>query len=146
MKKYIIFLTAILIGSIAFAIPDNAVNTNNSQNSTITEPDYTTVKKDNKTFYYDKYGKMIAYDKTIHNQSFFYNKVGQLTGKSIERNGTTYYYNQLGKFLGTCDLTGCKDGEFNSTGNIPPLPKIAKFVPVFDNNILNPTQKPSEEE
>ena len=50
MKKYIIFLTAILIGSIAFAIPDNAVSTNNSQNSTITEPDYTTVKKDNKTY------------------------------------------------------------------------------------------------
>lgn len=144
--KRVIFLIAIFTLSTVTITFANPLTTGTTSQNVIQEQDYTIVKTKNKTVYYDKYGRMIAHDKYINNQTFFYDKVGQLIGKSLERSGVVYYYNPIGKFLGTCDVSGCKDSEFNSTGNVPPLPKIVKFVPVFDPEILNPSVKKSEEE
>lgn len=151
MKKFICFLMIFVAGTIVFAqtvsektnlIQNNTQNTNEIPK----EPEYTSIVRKNEVFYYDKYGNMIARDKKIDNQTFFYNKVGQMVGKSVDRNGKTYYYNQISKFLGVCDDNGCVDKDFNSTGTIPPLPAIKHFVPVYDNNIMNPPPKTSNEE
>ena len=151
MKKFIYFLMIFVAGTIVFAqtMPektDLTQNTAQNTSSTPTEPEYTSIVRKNEVFYYDKYGNMIARDKKIDNQTFFYNKVGQMVGKSVERNGKTYYYNQISKFLGVCDDNGCVDKDFNSTGKIPPLPAIKHFVPVYDNSIMNPPPKTTDEE
>ncbi len=147
MKKILYFLAIFIAGTVVFAqtVQENTDLTQNAV-TTPTEPEYTTVNQRNEIFYYDKYGKMIARDKKVDNQTFFYNKVGQLVGKSVERNGKTYYYNQISKFIGVCDDNGCVDKDFVSTGKIPPLPAIKHFVPVYDNNIMNPPPKTTDEE
>lgn len=149
MKKILYFLVIFIAGTIVFAqtVQENTDSIQkNNVNTTLVEPEYTSVTKRNEVFYYDKYGKMIARDKKIDNQTFFYNKVGQLVGKSIERNGKIYYYNQISNFIGVCDDNGCVDKNFVSTGKVPPLPAIKHFTPVYDNNIMNPPLKTTDEE
>lgn len=149
MKKFLYVLAIIITGSIVLAetVSDNpsvekqnTIPENNNQEVNKTT-DYTTVIKNNENFYYDKYGKFIARDKKIKNQTFFYDKYGQPIGKSVKINEKTYYYNRINKFIGSCDENGCVDKDFVSTGQIPPLPEIKIFVPVYDNNIMNPPPK-----
>ncbi|MBR2526510.1 hypothetical protein IKE67_08615 [bacterium] len=109
-------------------------------------PDLTVVEKGSQNFYYDKYGKFIARDKKVNNQVFFYNQVGQLVGKSIRRNSNTYYYNGLNKFIGYCTETECFDEDFKSVGTVPPLPKLNTFIPIIDNNLINPQNKTKTKE
>lgn len=157
MKKFVYLIAILFAGTFAIAVPTdtpvtnvtttaNTTQTNPAVAQTPTQPEYTVESSLHENIYYDKFGKVIARDKTINNQTFFYNKVGQLVGKSITRNENTYYYNQIGNFLGICNETECKDKDFNSTGKIPPLPQIKHFQPVYDNNILNPPPKTSTDE
>ncbi len=147
MKKFIYIIAILLIGNLGYAVTvENQVTNTNIAPQETAKPEYSVETKYNKNIYYDKYGKILAHDKTINNQTFFYNKVGQLVGKSVTKNEKTYYYNQIGTFLGVCDETGCQDKEFNSTGKIPPLPQIKHFQPIYDNNILNPAPKTTDEE
>ncbi len=167
MKKIISLLTFITFGSLTFAEPiqnqvlpnlnvpqQKAAETQQEETETpepeipqevveepIQNPDLTVVEKGNQKFYYDKYGKFIARDKKVNGQIFFYNKTGQLVGKSVERNDKNYYYNGLNKFLGYCNEKECFDEELNSTGKVPPLPKINEFKAVIDDNIINPSAK-----
>lgn len=140
MKKIIFILIIFLIGSIAFAenIKEEAKN-NISENSdyNANNKKYTSVVKGSQTFYYDKFGKLIAHDKVINNQTFFYNKVGQLIGKSVERENKIFYYSSINKFLGVCDEQGCFDSNFISTGNVPPLPKMNEFKPILNEDLNN---------
>ena len=173
MKKYIYLLAIVLFGSLAFAAPEQTpppvtdstviepettdvtnvteevveeIKPEQEEKTPEKEAEYTTVEKGDKIFYYDKYGKLIAHDKKVKNQTFFYDKTGQLVGRSLERDEKTYYYNSFGKFLGVCDENGCVDKDFTSTGKIPPLPAIKHFVPVYDNNIMNPPPKIKSED
>ncbi len=155
MKKFVYVIAILLAGTLVNAVPADNTATNTTTTATTpntvapvepAKPEYSVETKYNENIYYDKYGKLLARDKTIKNQTFFYNKVGQLVGKSVVRNEKTYYYNQIGSFLGVCDEEGCQDKDFNSTGKIPPLPQIKHFQPVYDNDILNPAPKTSTDE
>ena len=163
MNKFLSFLMVFLVGSSVFAttLDTNIAEEQNvsadvqeevktEENSDVKEvkpelseqkPEYFTEFKKNQTFYYDKSGKLIARDKKIKNETFFYDNVGQLVGKSVEKNDKTFYYNRISKFIGYCDENSCVDSKFVSTGKIPPLPAIKHFVPVYDNNIMNPPPK-----
>lgn len=151
MKKlaYLFTLIAIISTPVCIAVPTTsatAPNTSNANGTTQTEPDYTVVSKNHENFYYDKYGKMIAHDKTLKTGTFFYNATGQFVGKSLLRGEKTYYYNSIGQFIGVCDIKGeCQDKNFASTGKIPPLPMVKKDKPFFDDSFLN-QQKSSDEE
>lgn len=152
MKKILYTFLILAIGTFVLAEPPvDLVQEQTAQPQTeiqqqTPEPEYTRVIKKDTIYYYDKYGRMIAHDKTIKNQTFFYDKTGQLVGRSIKRDEKTYYYSRINKFLGYCDENGCVDKEFTSTGKIPPLPEIKHFVPVYDNNIMNPPPKTTSEE
>ena len=118
-------------------IQESSDNQSSAQTS-VQEPEYTTVVKNYQTFYYDKEGKLISSGRAIKDRTFFYDKYGQLIGKSVQRNDKRYYYNGLNRFIGMCDENGCYDSNFVSTGKVPPLPQIKTFKPIINTELTYP--------
>lgn len=151
MKKILtLILAAVVTESIVLAANENLISANSVGTSAATatagKPEYIAVIKNSQTFYYDKQGRLIAHDKKVNGQTFFYDRTGQFVGKSVKRNDTTYYYNGINKFIGTCTENECFNGEFVSTGKIPPLPTIKHFTPVYDEELVTPKPKTNSSE